>query len=263
MSCTQRVPFIFALSLVFFPFLAAAQAQDAPSSGLKSDAAATRRTDLSTFIPHTLEDQKQIFWKFPSDVVHGRHLVPMMLVLGVTAGVVAADQHDAPYFWKNTRNGTFNSVFSSASTATGIVLVPAAFYSAGWFTSDDYAKQTGILSAEAAVDGEIADFALKLISNRRRPNTVGSSGNYADSFFEGSNHFGGSFPSAHTLAAFSVATVVARRYGRTHRWVPFVAYGLATAVGFSRITSSAHYPSDVFFGGAVGYSIARFAVLHQ
>jgi membrane-associated phospholipid phosphatase len=69
-------------------------------------------------------------------------------------------------------------------------------------------------------------------------------------------------PSGHTIAAFSIATVFARRYGN-HRWVPFVAYGLAGVVGFSRMTLSAHFASDVFMGAALGYSISRFAVLRQ
>jgi membrane-associated phospholipid phosphatase len=73
---------------------------------------------------------------------------------------------------------------------------------------------------------------------------------------------GGGFSSGHTIAAFSIATVVARRY-RTRRWVPYFFYGLATLVGFSRLSLSAHFLSDVFVGGALGYSISRFAVLRQ
>ena len=61
---------------------------------------------------------------------------------------------------------------------------------------------------------------------------------------------------------FSVATIVARRYGK-HKWVPYVSYGVAALVGFSRITLSAHFVSDVFVGGALGYSVSRFAVLRQ
>jgi membrane-associated phospholipid phosphatase len=64
------------------------------------------------------------------------------------------------------------------------------------------------------------------------------------------------------MAAFSVATVVARRYGN-HRWVPYVAYGLASVVGFSRLTLDVHFLSDVAMGGALGYSISRFSVLRQ
>jgi membrane-associated phospholipid phosphatase len=56
--------------------------------------------------------------------------------------------------------------------------------------------------------------------------------------------------------------VIARRYGN-HRWVPYAAYGAAALVGFSRLTLSAHFLSDVFLGGALGYSISHFAVLRQ
>jgi membrane-associated phospholipid phosphatase len=64
------------------------------------------------------------------------------------------------------------------------------------------------------------------------------------------------------MAAFSVATIVARQYGN-HRWVPYVAYGLAAVVGFSRLPLNVHFLSDVFMGGALGYSISRFTVLRQ
>jgi membrane-associated phospholipid phosphatase len=87
-------------------------------------------------------------------------------------------------------------------------------------------------------------------------------GPYSDSFFiESHNPFhSGGFYSVHAMAANSVATVIAHRY-RSDRWVPYVAYGLAGAISFSRMTRSDHFPSDVFFGGAMGFVIARYAVL--
>jgi membrane-associated phospholipid phosphatase len=42
-----------------------------------------------------------------------------------------------------------------------------------------------------------------------------------------------------------------------------VAYGSAALVGFSRMTLSAHFASDVFMGAALGYSISRFTVLRE
>ena len=57
-----------------------------------------------------------------------------------------------------------------------------------------------------------------------------------------------------------MATVIASRY-HNHRWIPWVMYGMATAISFSRVTTSAHFPSDVFLGAALGYTITRFEVL--
>jgi membrane-associated phospholipid phosphatase len=81
-------------------------------------------------------------------------------------------------------------------------------------------------------------------------------------FFSGgqSPFKGSSFPSGHAAGVFSVATVVATRY-RNHRWVPWVTYAFATAISFSRVTTLSHFPSDVFLGAALGYTITRYQVL--
>lgn len=61
---------------------------------------------------------------------------------------------------------------------------------------------------------------------------------HSDSWFDDSGSLFrgiGSFPSGDTIAAVSVATVISRRYGAKHRWVPYTAYGMAVLVGASRL----------------------------
>jgi len=73
---------------------------------------------------------------------------------------------------------------------------------------------------------------------------------YSDTWFESPGSFlrgHGSFPSGHAIAAFSVATIAARR-SRNRKWIPYAAYGLPGAVAFSRHTLLAHFVSDVFVG---------------
>ena len=126
-------------------------------------------------------------------------------------------------------------------------------------------QRTALLAGEAVADAEILTTILKDATKRVRPAGIPAGGNFSDSWFESSGsrlRGNGSFPSGHTIAAFSVATVIARRYGN-HRWVPYAAYGMAALVGFSRLSLSAHFLSDVFMGGALGYSISRFTVLRQ
>ncbi len=55
---------------------------------------------------------------------------------------------------------------------------------------------------------------------------------------------------------------LAERY-RQHRWVRWVVYGLAGGDRFSRVPTFAHFPSDVFGGAALGYTITRFDVLRD
>ncbi len=124
-------------------------------------------------------------------------------------------------------------------------------------------SNTGLLAVEALADAEVLVQVLKPAVDRSRPTSVPMSGRFRDTWeagprFAASNN---SFPSGHSIAAFSVATVIARRY-RNHRWVPYVAYCGAALIAFSRVSGSSHYVADVFAGGALGYSIARFAVLN-
>ena len=126
--------------------------------------------------------------------------------------------------------------------------------------------RTALLAGEAVADAEILTEVLKPAVSRWRPSSIPAKGNFADTFAEGENRFSSahnSFPSGHTITAFALATVISRRYGRHHRWVPILAYGGAAAIGFWRLTPSAHYTSDVFVGAVLGYSIRRFAVLHN
>jgi membrane-associated phospholipid phosphatase len=67
-----------------------------------------------------------------------------------------------------------------------------------------------------------------------------------------------SFPSAHTSNAFTTATVFATLY-KDHKWVPYLAYGLASLVGASRIYNNAHWASDVVTGAAIGFLSAKAA----
>jgi membrane-associated phospholipid phosphatase len=224
----------------------------------------TRSCDMKSLLPNMGSDQKQI-WTFPARLIRGKHLVPTLSVLAVTGALIAADAHDSSYFRRTSTFKSFDSAFGGAASAVGIALVPISFLTVGLARSDSKAKTTAWLSGEAVADSEIVSYVMKTVDRRSTPAGFSQRANLSDSWFDAKGNplaANGSFPSGHAVAAFSVATVVARRYGN-HRWVPFVAYGLATAVGFSRLTNNAHYPSDVFFGAVLGYSISRFVVLRQ
>lgn len=75
------------------------------------------------------------------------------------------------------------------------------------------------------------------------------------------------FPSGHTAVAFSIATVFASQYTDI-KAIPIISYSMATLVGVSRLTEHAHWASDVFVGGLIGYVcgkqvVDRFKRTHQ
>jgi membrane-associated phospholipid phosphatase len=239
-------------------------AQLAPSDIQSAVEKTPRTVSWGELVPNILSDQGHI-WTFPTRVYHKKILYPTLGVLAVTAGLIALDPTEAKYFRQTNAYHGFNSVFSSTATAWGTALVPASIYLSGLARKDSYAQKTALFAGEAVADAEIVDAVFKRATRRVRPADLPPNATFGDTWFEAKNGYvngNGSFVSGHTIAAFAVATVVARRYG-THRWVPYAAYGLATAVGLSRVSLSAHYGSDVFLGAALGYSIARFSVLRH
>jgi membrane-associated phospholipid phosphatase len=212
-----------------------------------------------------LGDQKLV-WLFPLHLTQGHHILPTMGVVGVTGGLIAADAH----IMVHTRNNTsafheYDEIFSGTNTGIVTALIPATFYLYGLTRKSSYSEQTALLMGEAYLDSAIPHVAIKLISRRLRPNAVPASNDFSDTFFK--SHVsvfgkGSSFPSGHAAGIFSIATVIAERYRRRH-WVPWVAYGLAAAICFSRVPTFAHFPSDVFLGAAMGYTITRFDTLRD
>lgn len=214
-------------------------------------------------------DQTPI-WLFPVHTVEGKNWKPTFAVIGITAGLIALDPTDTPFFQRasyqqNPAVRGIGHVLSGTSTGLFIAAVPVTFYVAGLLDHDSYSANTALLAGEAVVDAELVTIAIKDVDRRLTPGQIGPNGNFSNSWFQNPNRaIGGfgSFPSGHTVAAFSVATVFAERYP-SHHWVPWVAYGLAGVVGLSRLNVQAHFPSDIFLGAALGYSISHFVVLRK
>ncbi|MGE7776492.1 phosphatase PAP2 family protein [Chitinophaga sp. NPDC101104] len=61
-----------------------------------------------------------------------------------------------------------------------------------------------------------------------------------------------SFPSGHTAQAFAAATFLSEEYKHRFPWMPYAAYGVASAVGGLRIANNRHYVSDVLVGAGLG-----------
>ncbi|MBI2680620.1 MAG: phosphatase PAP2 family protein [Candidatus Solibacter usitatus] len=221
-----------------------------------------RPASFSDSIANIASAQTRI-WRFPAAMARGRHWKAVAAVTATTAALVALDPVTGPYFRRTSDFRRFNAIFSGSNTTLAIAALPASFYVAGLLGKNSYARTTALLAGEAIAGSEILTSVMKNAGHRLRPAAIPPQGDLANTWFRDKGYSmggAGSFPSGHTIAAFSVATVFAQRY-RHHRWVPYVAYGLAGVIGFSRVTLLSHFPSDVFMGAALGYSISRFVVL--
>jgi membrane-associated phospholipid phosphatase len=199
------------------------------------------------FFKNILRDQKAI-WTSPAHV-HGND-APWLFMLGMTTGgFMATDRATGDDMATHTGQLDASRIISYAGSIYGVSAAAGSFYLIGRATHNQRARETGILATEAIIDSGIVVTALKEITQRARPLT----GKDRSKFFVG----GSSFPSGHSIEAWSVATVVANEY-HDQPAVQIAAYGIASAVSVSRFTGLHHYLSDVLVGSAMGYGIGRY-----
>ena len=87
-----------------------------------------------------LEDQKDL-WLFPTQLAHGKHWVPTLVIAGVTGVLIATDPHDEPYFRNNKAFEETSEIFSTSNTGIVEVGVPFATYAIGLLRHDSYTQQ--------------------------------------------------------------------------------------------------------------------------
>ena len=198
------------------------------------------------FLKNILRDQRAI-WTSPLhlDKDDAKWLAPLGLS---TAALIATDRRTAGALHDNRLRLNISRDVSYLGSGYGTSAVVAVFYLVGRKTGNARARETGILGGEALIDSGIVAAVLKSATQRRRPRAK-----EPGDFFKG----GLSFPSGHTIASWSLATVVANEY-RDNRLVQVTAYGLATVVSMSRFAGRNHFLSDVLVGSAIGYGIGRY-----
>jgi membrane-associated phospholipid phosphatase len=194
-----------------------------------------------------LLDQKEI-WTSPLHM-DGNSAKWWIAMGAATAALIATDTHTINTFENAPTQVRWGNHISSVGSVYSVIPAAAGFYLAGVIADNSKARETGVLGAEAMLDGLIVQSVLKPVTGRLRP----SAAHDKQEWLQG----GASFPSGHTIAAFSLASIVAHEYSHK-KWVPVVAYSLATLVGSARFVAQQHYASDVFVGGAMGWFIGRY-----
>jgi membrane-associated phospholipid phosphatase len=98
----------------------------------------------------------------------------------------------------------------------------------------------------------VVEEVTKIIFRRERPLT----NNAAGDFFTSGNGTGSSFPSSHSILAWSAAAVVAGEY--RSKWVQVGIYAVATGVCVTRVLGQEHFPTDVLVGATAGWLIGHY-----
>ena len=127
-----------------------------------------------------------------------------------------------------------------------IILVPAFIYF--WFLAKNklWSKRILFIFISLSASG-LVNMLVKWIAGRHRPINLFTNG------FFGFDHFHTvyeltSFPSGHTVTAFSLAAAVSILFPRAG----IAAFIIAISLGMTRIILTSHYLSDVIAGAGIG-----------
>jgi len=137
------------------------------------------------------------------------------------------------------------------------VILVGGLYGVGLVIREPWLRESMMLAGTAFLVSASISTVTKFVVGRARP--YNELGNHSFKPFSFSEDFV-SFPSGHTVVAFSISSVLAERIGNP--WATVALYGLATATAVGRIYQDQHWLSDVvpaaLFASTVGRSIARW-----
>ncbi|MBB6638423.1 phosphatase PAP2 family protein [Cohnella thailandensis] len=163
-------------------------------------------------------------------------------------------------FWQSRESATLTNgmkAFTAIGSGIPVVVISIAIMLFLFFVLNH--RKELILFAFVLAGSEILNVALKLVFHRERP-----------SFHRLVQASGYSFPSGHSMGAFSLYGIAAfllwkhisSRRGRT--LLILVSCALVLAIGISRIYLGVHYPSDVLAGYlASGFWLTASITVYQ
>src|SRR5262245_35974259 len=201
---------------------------------------------------NVLHDQKAIF---TSPFHINRDNAKWWIFFGAATGtLIAHDQRISDTLPQKTFLTKPSKWASRLGADYSIYPLWATFYLVGKAGDNPRARDTGRIGIEALIDADITVNALKLVTQRPRPENKGD----GVGFFKG----GDAFPSGHAIKSWALARVLAREYPE-QKIIPILAYGTASAVSVARFGGRRHSASDALAGAAMGFFIGDFVYSHR
>ncbi len=227
----------------------ASQPRDAQNTRADREAVASQgeftETRLDMALVKSLAADQKAIWTSPARLrfTDSVWLVPLG---GLTVGLLVTDRQfskhlsNDPQTLRRYRKASDYGAASLAGAAGGLYLW-------GKIAREDHQRETGILAGEALLNSLAVTETFKFAAGRSRPFEDRGSGRFGQG--------GTSFPSEHATAAWAMAGVIAHEYPGP--LTKLLAYGMASAVSFSRVRAKEHFPSDILIGSAIGWFIGQ------
>lgn len=184
-----------------------------------------------------------------------------LVIGGVLVGdgiFLLLDRNIDDFFFKHTGKSMEFLEVHGERVGSGLYTFPlvAAAGITGAIIKDDRLKRASLLTCKSLAISSLTVNALKHTVGRDRPS---SNDSLATPYkFWGIKESGShkSFPSGHTITAFSIASMFAIEYS-DKPVVPIIAYTVAATAPLARMIGHRHWSSDVFISAAMGYGISH------
>ncbi len=180
----------------------------------------------------------------------------------VILGDAAISLADKPVnrFWQGKKDPTLDAINDFGDwygQMQASIVVTGSFYLTGVIFKNQWARETGVMLGTAVITSGLIQEAFKPLVGRARP--VAGEGHYSFHPFSGNDHYH-SFPSGHSIMAFTASFVLARRVKSVPLKIFF--YTLSSATAFCRLYSDAHWISDVAIGATAAWFSTNGTINH-
>ncbi len=159
----------------------------------------------------------------------------------------------------NNRNGfTHDLATVSNQFGEGLYVLPAlgVTWLGGYAFDSPKTQDTALLCLKSFILANGASVSIKYLTQRERPFEEEGKGFWNGRGFHKSRD---SFPSGHATIVWSIAPILAEQY-KESKWVPPVAYTIASLTSYARMHNERHWASDVFAGAMVGYLTSQLVL---
>jgi len=126
----------------------------------------------------------------------------------------------------------------------------------GYLRQDTKTLDTALIGIKSFLLAGGVSFVVKCAVQRSRPDPADSKTFWQDGTFSWKHD---SFPSGHSVVAWSTATTLAEQYQELS-WVPWLAYSTAALTSYARLHDNKHWASDVFAGAVIGHFTTRLVL---
>ncbi|OYT11573.1 MAG: hypothetical protein B6I18_03550 [Bacteroidetes bacterium 4572_112] len=210
---------------------------------------------------------KEIATDFPKLIISpikwsGGEWIAAGAVLGAGALLYTQDKVIAEW-WQSNRTDALDDANTYFFDPYGKMYYTAplmgGLYLYGVYADDNKSKRVAMDFVQATIYSSVVVTVIKHLAHRQRPYQTDPLNPYLWDGLSTDDWGHTSFPSGHSITAFTFAAVVGTHYKETV-WVPVVAYSLAVLEGASRMYANKHWSSDVLIGSALGYAIGTFVV---